>query len=341
MTNQLSTRNSPQAFVTLQNLWPRWSSSQSPRLPTTSASRLIATTPSTILYLAYGSNLSAQTFKGTRGIKPLSALNVHVPSLTLTFDLPGIPYTEPCFANTRYTSPPPPSNTEYRKDRWHKGLVGVVYEVTPEDYRTIIATEGGGASYHDVVVPCYAIAPGSKTVDAIPSGVPFFAHTLLRPSPSDGLGPNVRISGGVIRPNPSYAQASARYLNLLTSGGEEHALPKDYMAYLYSLRSYTITTIAQRMGLAVIVVVWVPMLLFVLGLEKMCADDDGKVPEWLAGIMETLMEGVWESYDRVLKKRFGDGERTIGDEKDEKKGMEWVKRDGERVEMPEKSVTLE
>ncbi|PBP19147.1 gliotoxin biosynthesis protein GliK [Diplocarpon rosae] len=340
MITQPFISNGQQAFGILQNLWPSIiSPSKSPQLPTTSPSRLISTTHSTILYLAYGSNLSAQTFKGTRGIKPLSALNVHVPSLTLTFDLPGIPYREPCFANTRYSSPPPPSNTEHRKDRWHKGVVGVVYEVTPEDYRTIIATEGGGASYHDVVVPCYAIAPGSKTIDAMPSGIPFLAHTLLRPSPSDGSKENIKNSEGVIRPNPSYAQASARYLNLLTSGGEEHALPEDYMAYLYSLRPYTITTMGQRMGLAVIVAVWVPMLLFVLALGKVFADDDGKVPDWLAGSMGMLMKGIWGTYDRDLKKRFGDGERTIGDEEDEEKGTNWV-RDGERVEMPEKSVTL-
>ncbi|KAI4240334.1 MAG: hypothetical protein LQ352_007654, partial [Teloschistes flavicans] len=35
----------------------------------------------TYLYLAYGSNLAASTFQGTRGIRPLAALNVVVPEL--------------------------------------------------------------------------------------------------------------------------------------------------------------------------------------------------------------------------------------------------------------------
>ncbi|KAL8636113.1 MAG: hypothetical protein Q9228_006458, partial [Teloschistes exilis] len=43
----------------------------------------------TYLYLAYGSNLAASTFQGARGIRPLAALNVVVPELVLTFDLPG------------------------------------------------------------------------------------------------------------------------------------------------------------------------------------------------------------------------------------------------------------
>src|SRR5262245_9154043 len=41
-----------------------------------------------VLYLAYGSNLCNETFRGVRGIKPLSQINVVVPSLRLTFDLP-------------------------------------------------------------------------------------------------------------------------------------------------------------------------------------------------------------------------------------------------------------
>jgi hypothetical protein len=39
-----------------------------------------------MLYLAYGSNLSNETFRGNRGIKPLSQVNVQVPSLRLTLD---------------------------------------------------------------------------------------------------------------------------------------------------------------------------------------------------------------------------------------------------------------
>ncbi|PQE12639.1 gliotoxin biosynthesis protein [Rutstroemia sp. NJR-2017a BBW] len=211
------------------------------KLPRISTTRLAAATgdqssgAETFLYLAYGSNLSAETFKGKRGIKPLSAVNVHVPSLDLTFDLPGIPYTEPCFANTQYRRTKPaastPESSDYHKTRWHKGLVGVVYEVTPEDYRIIIATEGGGASYQDVVVQCYVLPDGSKTVDPVPNGVPFLAHTLL--CPLDGPDTN-RIS----RPDPNYAQASARYLKLITDGAEEHDLPDDYMAYLITWKAY-------------------------------------------------------------------------------------------------------
>ena len=158
------------------------------------------TNKDTVLYLAYGSNLCAATFRGTRGIKPLSAANVLVPALELVFDLPGIPYTEPCFANTRFTSssdmPQELQSAAMEKTAllaqdkknvpntatalgWQKGLVGVVYEVTKEDFAHIIATEGGGSSYKDILVDCYYLPHDAKVVDPEPTGKPFKAHTLF------------------------------------------------------------------------------------------------------------------------------------------------------------------
>jgi hypothetical protein len=293
------------------------------KLPTTSTSRLAQSTitdektapAESILYLAYGSNLSAETFKGSRGIKPLSAVNVHVPSLDLSFNLPGIPYKEPCFANTRYRQSRP-SDSDYHKDRWHKGLIGVVYEVTPEDYRTIIATEGGGASYQDVIVPCYVIAPGVKVVDPQPTGAPFEAHTLFAPSD------NKKGERAIARPDPSYAQASARYLKLITDGAEEHELPAEYIAYLYNLRPYTITTYRQRMGEVLFLASWLPVVIFLFGLATTTAGADGKIPKWLIQIHAVVFRMLWRSYDNVFKKAFGDGERTVDDKDDKETSIE-------------------
>ena len=108
--------------------------------------------PSTVLYLAYGSNLCAATFQGQRAIRPKSALNVYVPDMQMVFDLPGVPYSEPRFANSRFRTrqaaenlldsaptsekscllsrdtPASERGEDYRG--WRKGLVGVVYEVS-------------------------------------------------------------------------------------------------------------------------------------------------------------------------------------------------------------------
>jgi hypothetical protein len=278
-----------------------------------------ASSKETVLYLAYGSNLSAETFKGTRGIRPLSSINVQCPSLDLTFDLPGLPYAEPCFANSAYRNPAV-SGTDYHKLRWHKGLIGVVYEVTKKDYATIVATEGGGASYRDITVPCFPIPSGTQIVDPNPTTEPFKAHTLFSPrKPHNGWG---------TRPDPNYAQPSARYLKLITDGAKEHALPKEYLDYLCDLQPYTITTRRQKAGRLVVFGIWGPIFAAVLGLNKAFADDKGRVPKWLASVMGFVFGSVWKTYDTVFYRLFGDGERTL------------EKRDAESI-VGEKSALLQ
>lgn len=371
---------------------------------------------STVLYLAYGSNLAAETFLGQRGIRPLSAINVSAPSLRLTFDLPGIAYKEPCFANTaprKIPKPPklppglpdPPGSlpdlppeippgfsfpprrlplttttsssvkgttaaaretagggggggggvTEnaHGDPVWDKGLIGVVYEVTLEDYATIVKTEGGGASYKDILVPCIPIPttpPGIPEKPPVPElPRPFLAHTLYAPripqKPGDGDGDKKGIRGRddgdgegddddrsfldrlkdrwrklllqPIRPDPEYAQPSARYLKLITDGAAEHNLPAEYQRWLASLQPYTITTRCQAMGQYLFLGLVMPVMLLYLALGKVLADDKGQVPIWFGLVMETFFHLVWRVYDRWFKPVFGDGERTVGEEEEE------------------------
>ncbi|OCK79090.1 gliotoxin biosynthesis protein GliK [Lepidopterella palustris CBS 459.81] len=292
----------------------------------------------TVLYLAYGSNLCKETFLGKRGVKPLSQLNVLVPELRLTFDLPGIPYWEPCFANTArrdaknppYPTPtasiadpadlekqplaPGSDTTDYHKDRWKKGLVGVVYEVTPSDYVHIIATEGGGASYQDILVTCYPLA-ASPTVPESPDTPPFRAHTLFAPAreePADKSMEKVQTTGRFQRPNPSYAQPSSRYLHLITTGASECALPSEYSAYLSSIRPYAITSQRQQLGKLIFLAIWMPFVTLIFALQARFQDDKGRSPDWLVRVSDVLFAGIWGSYDGLFRTLFGDGERTIG-----------------------------
>lgn len=274
----------------------------------------------TIFYLAYGSNLSAETFQGRRGIRPITQLNVLVPALDLTFDLAGVPYAEPCFANTKYRSQEPaaadhekyPLLPRYHKLRWHKGLVGVVYEVTREDFARIIATEGGGASYQDILVDCYELPLGENTVPTGVTSLPFKAHTLFSPSvlPGSDQPSNTRRS----RPDPNFAQPSRRYLKLITDGAEEHNLPEEYRVYLRQLRPYVATTKRQKIGGALFMMTWFPLMGVIFGLVKLFADKRGRSPAWLTDRLNTLFAASWRSYDLVFKRTFGDGERTVGDD---------------------------
>ncbi|KAJ9157758.1 Gliotoxin biosynthesis protein [Pleurostoma richardsiae] len=374
-------------------------------IPRTSAERLASASPtpcpdepipctsaddpdskaSTILYLAYGSNLSAETFLGRRGIRPLSQLNVSAPSLRLTFDLPGIPYTEPCFANTaprkipklppippKLPDPPTLGDRDTSRDDktgiweddsqeevgivshgdpiWDKGLIGVVYEVSPADYRTIIKTEGGGSSYREILVPCLELPPAVSVPEKPPFPVPrpFIARTLYAPQipPTDGDNPGDeegqqhkqllvlpaeracepgdpvkkikdwwrRLLLKPVRPDPEYAQPSARYLRLIRDGAREHELPAEYQAWLATLQPYTITTLRQRLGQVVVLAAVVPLMLVYFTLETLLADKDGKVPAWLAVALAGSFRLIWLAYDTVLKPVFGDGERTVENE---------------------------
>ncbi|KAJ5643985.1 uncharacterized protein N7484_006492 [Penicillium longicatenatum] len=325
----------------------------------------------TVLYLAYGSNLAAKTFLGMRGIKPISKICVLVPDLRLTFDLPGVPYAEPCFAGTQFRDPDasePESESEVEltddekllteseylsekaslptktrelrtssnERRWHKPLVGVVYEVTLMDYAKIIATEGGGRGYRDVVVDCYPFAEDYKSTNPVPehpSTQAFKTHTLLSPAADDarkrvyagkGVEPatasgscsTCSIFGDIqphMRPDPEYAQPSARYLGLLITGSEEHDLPISYREYLSSIHSYHMTTSRQKIGRVIFLGMWGPPILFTLQLSKAFAGPDGRSPPWLVTAANLLFSGMWNSYDYIFKRVFGDGERTIDD----------------------------
>ncbi|KAI0482514.1 hypothetical protein GGR56DRAFT_191254 [Xylariaceae sp. FL0804] len=351
---------------------PRGSYPPISSIPRTSPERLALASPdggpppATVLYLAYGSNMCAETFLGRRGIRPLSQLNVSAPAFDLSFDLPGIPYVEPCFANTtprHLPRPPPPGAPELPPlpdpgdggppATWDKGLYGVVYEVTREDYAEIIRTEGGGASYRDVLTPCVELPPALRVPEKPPLPDlprPFLAHTLYAPrlpdppdddddSSSHNNNHNNSHSGGggggrtmhlprwlrrlllpARRPSPDYAQPSLRYLNLLRTGAREHALPDAYVAHLDGLRPYFATSWRQRAG-ALLLSLWAALVVGVLLrlASALFGDkrDGGRVPRWLALATTAAFAATWVAYDAVLRPVFGDGERTQEEEEEE------------------------
>ena len=285
--------------------------------------------PGTYLYLAYGSNLCHETFQKRRGVKPLAQINVQVPSLRLHFNLHGMPYVEPCFASSgprdpSTDNPDQDHHDKYHKDRWHKGLIGVVYEVTASDFAHIIATEGGGAAYHDIVVPCHPL-PSSPTVPATPTTLPFKAHTLFTP-PIPTANPNEPPSKAPVhsflRRHSSYAQPSARYLKLVTDGANEHSLPLEYKEYLGQIRPYTITTTGQRLGQFAFSMTWAPFVLLLRTLQAVYQDENGRSPKWLRQLSNAVFVGMWENYDRIFKPVFGDGERTMYDKDEDAWGTE-------------------
>jgi hypothetical protein len=106
-----------------------------------------------IWYFAYGSNMRSSVMNG-RGIVPLAAVTVVVPTHVLTFDIFGIPYSEPSFASIAEVEHVDAADGKYSTmplTRIGRPPVhGVAYLLSQEDYHRLVITEGGNVGY-DVV----------------------------------------------------------------------------------------------------------------------------------------------------------------------------------------------
>lgn len=149
-------------------------------------------------YLGYGSNMSEESFLRRRGIRPLRSLVVHASGVLLTFNLAGIPYIEPRFANVAVIPEKEKSVCHWDSSHpkpWGKGLVGVAYYITLGDMAKIVMTEGGGSSYKVIQVDCQEIGGAEEKLTA---------NTLCTSNPS------------LLR--TQLGQPSPRYMRLLCTG---------------------------------------------------------------------------------------------------------------------------
>lgn len=123
-----------------------------------------------VWYLAFGSNMASSTLTGRRRVAPLRSLPAIVPRHALSFDMLGLPFSEPAFAvlqrlredgGGRAPQPQPwwPAELRSRRRRaapaaagTSRDLVapprppptahGVLHLVTLEDWRRVLASEG-------------------------------------------------------------------------------------------------------------------------------------------------------------------------------------------------------
>ena len=302
-----------------------------------SAAALLEEPDKPIWYLGYGSNLNSNVFKGKRKIKPLEERHVLVEGLELTFDLPGLPYLEPRFANCRFTtSTLSNGSTEPRNDEkdpnyverrcdfdfnapWTgKGaLIGVAYLISAEDFARVIKSEGGGSGYKMVSVQAKVfrrkVKPGSGEERFELTGETVNAFTLLA-------------SDETIR--KPFGQPSKRYLTLIQQGAKgeractdfilrlnfdfvEHKLPPNYIAYLDSLTPYFAGTFRQELGAAVFIALCGIPLTVIMMFGLTFAHKDGSYPRWVNESRRKLARLIWRIYDDYMTGMFGDGERTI------------------------------
>ena len=126
-------------------------------------------------YLGYGSNMKASSMND-RNITPVATKVVNVPTHYVTFDIFGIPYSEPCYASI-----------EEFPDGGNGGLqvihgktcfqvpsiCGIAHLLTPSDFHRLLITEGSGVVYDIVQVEAFVLDERRQN-----TGEKFTAYTL-------------------------------------------------------------------------------------------------------------------------------------------------------------------
>lgn len=227
-------------------------------------------------YFGYGSNLNEETFLGRRGIRPLDQRRLLVPGWRLTFDIAGIPYSEPGFGSIEQT---PEGELE---SAGQPELQGMAYLVTEQDYQHIIATEGGNSAYAQIKV--IAIDPTTQKS--------YKVWTLQAIHPRKGC------------------QPSLRYISLIREGARQHQFPEKYQAFLDSVEYFEISSRKQRQGAFIFLSFWGPIVSWLFALRPMLTRPDGTAPKWLQQFSSIVFAVMWYVHDTVWRKTFGPGDHN-------------------------------
>jgi gliotoxin/aspirochlorine biosynthesis gamma-glutamylcyclotransferase len=251
---------------------------------------VILTQPSprdNVWYLAYGSNLASSKFTHDRGIVPLDSIVVTVPGYTLSMDSAGVPYREPSFANIR-----PISYGSSVKERF---VIGRAYLLTPRQYVMVIASEGGGIAYREATVEAEFVgADGGRRKDS--GGIP----TMI----------TARTFVSVLQRLPD-PRPSKRYMDLITTGAAEGRLPPEYQRYLNKLPYYNAPTHGfRRIGAALFLMIWIPIMTLMERITKMTVDKDGdgSAPLAVVRMVRACVVAMWWWHDHIHAPIWGRGD---------------------------------
>jgi len=165
---------------------------------------------SAVWYFAYGSNLSAEVFRGRRGIEPRHAVPGRLEGWRLVFDKPPLFDIGESYANLA-------------EDAAHAAL-GVLYQISREDLEHVELTEGVPiGNYRSIEV---AVAP-LRGRDELGALVP--SRTLVSDKRDASLCP------------------SHRYMELVIAGAVAHGLPPEHVEFLRRVPSRPSTPAAEEL----------------------------------------------------------------------------------------------
>ena len=111
-------------------------------------------TPPSMWYFAYGANMASSVLSGQRKIYPAQQVPAIINKYALSFDLLGIPYSEPAMANLML-----------RDSRHSLPVHGVACLISHDDFARIIATEGAGVAYATLRTRARIVASEAQDID--------------------------------------------------------------------------------------------------------------------------------------------------------------------------------
>ncbi len=155
-----------------------------------------------IWYFAYGSNMKSSCMEGRR-ITPLAQRNVQIPTHYVTFDIFGIPYSEPSYASIEEF---PQGGKAALKLLWGSeemtvpSACGVAYLLTAADAHRLLVTEGSGVVYDLIKVAAVCIDSKGE-----PRGENIAVYTLRSKHPLRPNGaPSARYMVSDTQPNECF-----------------------------------------------------------------------------------------------------------------------------------------
>ncbi|KAL3432236.1 hypothetical protein BDV09DRAFT_197936 [Aspergillus tetrazonus] len=243
-----------------------------------------------VWYFGFGSNLKTSVMR-SRGIEPLAAKPVRVPGYVLTFDVFGLPYSEPAMASiSRYVVN---ASKDSGVDTDPPMVHGVAYLLSRADLVRLIGTEGGGVAYREAIVEGFPIRTGSGSINEEECMKPISMTTLVARYPR--------------RPN---AAPSARYLKIIKEGAEEHGLPDEYCGYLGSLPCFVPDkTWLHWLGAVIFLcvgrrAVWILARI----VRRAVSRNNGMCPAWYGFLILYAYTAMWLWHDYIHAPMFGRGD---------------------------------
>ncbi|EFE39248.1 gliotoxin biosynthesis protein GliK [Trichophyton verrucosum HKI 0517] len=281
-----------------------------------------------VWYLAYGSNLSAKTFREDRGMTPQAAVAVKVAGWRLAMSSAGFPYREPCYASITEYKPATEKIVENGVDD-DEVLCGTAYLITWAQWIEIIGSEGGGIAYDEALVAAQPVHPAHRQRWGDQIRVLTLVSTMerwpeARPTERYLVSLIISFFPPFLSVSKSWRSTqnkltflpprSRSFKGLILDGAQAANFPPSYIERIR--QKYPCyqppSTAWERMGAAIFLAFWTPVMSLLSTLTHSTArtgpGKDGHVPPAVRALVRFAMLAMWWLHDTIWAGIWGRGD---------------------------------